>query len=219
MNKTDTNVRGGGFFRGRGGGSSIVSEEPRKCYTCGGISHFAKFCATKGEITEHSMDCFRCGGKGHGSRFCATTPGQGLERQQQAATTAIHHAPAAASTNIPNTTLQSIMATTASKPVSVGLHNMVVEGIDSTNMLMMESTIVASSTAPSGDPPIIRTFGDILNPSVADPLINLFWVIIQVQQQVLWALVDTGSSKNLIQASRFEALEDKPEIYQKPELW
>ena len=44
----------------------------------------------------------------------------------------------------------------------------------------------------------------------------MFWVITQVQDQVIWAVVDTGSSKNLIQGAVFDKVLVKPELYQKP---
>ena len=44
----------------------------------------------------------------------------------------------------------------------------------------------------------------------------MFWVITQIQNHVIWAFVDTGASKNLIQGSLFDKLSVKPEIFQRP---
>ncbi|KAF0192031.1 MAG: hypothetical protein FD166_3749, partial [Bacteroidetes bacterium] len=80
-------------------------------------------------------------------------------------------------------------------------------------MLIVEPGLLVQSTPPTSIPRIITDPSDpLLSVNVKNVLRNMFWVVTQIQDQVVWAFVDTGSSKNLMQAALFDKLPVKPEL-------
>ncbi|KAF0096477.1 MAG: hypothetical protein FD144_5878, partial [Rhodospirillaceae bacterium] len=201
----------GGRGRGAPRGRSGPPNGPMRCYKCNGVGHRAEVCPSRFGSGEGAGDsgCWNCGEAGHMSRDCPQAAGPTGSYGTASRTPLAPSATSATSTTTslyarPNPSVSSALrpaTQTASRPPAASVSAAALASGE------VQVTMHIVDETPPPTPASVLITDDLLcaGPEAA-PHRSLFWTVINIQDRSLWALADTGSSRNLCSETLWNAL-------------
>ena len=207
----------GGRGRGAPRGRSGPPNGPMRCYKCNGVGHRAEVCPSRFGSGEGAGDsgCWNCGEAGHMSRDCPQAAGPTGSYGTASRTPLAPSATSATSTTTslyarPNPSVSSALrpaTQTASRPPAASVSAAALASGE------VQVTMHIVDETPPPTPASVLITDDLLcaGPEAA-PHRSLFWTVINIQDRSLWALADTGSSRNLCSETLWNALPLHPAL-------